>query len=376
MRVRVSLIVLILLALGACALPRPWLGPGTASACPDPSPVAGEQLLLVSFRLPDCRRGPLKWTYFRSEEPQFGVADGDRHTRLIAKGAWWDELKLRASSKDAAPVIFIHGYYNDEDDAVARALGVRALLCKPETKLQDIEKCQSKRPVIALSWPSYSNWSKYVWDEANSEWTIDRAAELIVKIAHDYPGTILVAHSMGNRILVASALRAEREHVSLGRLVLASPDVDRAEVAALLKRPQGLGFPATIYASRKDQALSGSWRTHGYARAGDLSNWVSGSQPGYPYREFHNSDIVDTTNVKADFAEHRAFIASQEGAADLCHVLANDSVKPGRDPDEKFPSYFVLREGVSAGDDCALRAWAAVQIANKRPQLVTHPRRQ
>jgi pimeloyl-ACP methyl ester carboxylesterase len=358
-------------------LPRPWLGPADASTCQPLAAAADEPLLLVSYRLPDCRRGALDWTFFRSEQTQFGVADSQRATNLVDEDSWWKQLKLRAGPQRTAPVIFIHGYFNSEDDAVARALGVRALLCPRETRLNEIPECTPARPVIALSWPSYHNAAKYTWDEANSEWAIDRAADMIVKIAHQYPGTILVAHSMGNRILVAAALAAKRQGVDLGRLVLGSPDVDRGELAALLDRkPDGLGFPATIYASRKDQALSGSWRTHGYARAGDLSNWVSGRQPGYPYREFYNAEILDTTNVKADFAEHRAFIASQEGAADLCHVLANDSAKPGRDPDERFPSYFVLREGVSAADPCALRAWAAVQIANKRPQLVTHPRRQ
>lgn len=327
--------------------------------CPPPEAVAGEPLLLVSFRSPDCREGPLKWTYFRAEKAEFGVADVSLATRRIHEGAWWEELAARVS-RSGAPTIYIHGYFNNQDDAIRRALGVRALLCPRDTPLDEIASCRPTRPVVALSWPSHDNFAKYTWDEANSEWAANHAIAVVLKIARKHPGTIIIAHSMGNRILVPTTLAAARERLSLGHVILASADVDRGYIARLLREPSGLGFPATLYASRKDQALSASWRTHGYPRAGDLSNWVSGRAHGYPYREFRNAEIVDTTEVRADAAAHRAFISSQEAAADLCHILA----KPGSIQDG---SYRTLREGISPDDDCALRAWAAVRIAEGKP---------
>lgn len=367
MRVRALLIFVFLASLGGCMLPRPWLGPGDTHMCPDPQPVAGEQLLLISFRLPDCRQGTLKWTAFRSEQPHFGVADATRATRRVPEEDWWNDLDARVRGTGKAPVIYIHGYFNSQDDAVRRGLGMRALLCPRETTLERIVSCVPVRPVVALSWPSYDDAAKYTWDEANSEWAVDHATAVILQVARKYPGTILVAHSMGNRILVPATLAAAREGLRLEHVVLASPDVDRAYLARLLGRAEGLGFPATIYASRKDQALSASWRTHGHPRAGDLSNWVSGRNPGYPYREFRNSEIVDTTGVSAGAAAHAAFIKSEEGAADLCHVLAGDEIKPGRLPDTEYPPYSVLRKGVPPGDDCRLLAWAATRIAESKP---------
>jgi esterase/lipase superfamily enzyme len=322
-------------------------------------------LLVVSTRLPDCREGPLEWTYYRADGPQYATADTNRHTRVVDDTAWLTELDRRVTAAGKAPVIYIHGYFNNQDDGYRRALAIRALLCPRETAPTGtaIDACTPSRPVIALTWASHNNFAKYTWDEANAEWSIDRSVAQILAIARRHNGAILVAHSMGNRILVAAARAAQKEPALFSRLILASPDVDRGQMVELLQRQEGLGFPATIYASRKDQALSASWRTHGYPRAGDLSHWVSGRIPGYPYRLVHQAEIVDTTNAQAGAVAHAAFIQSDEGAADLCHVLAGDLSKPGRVPDPLYAPYWVLAKKPANPDDCRELGIAAAQIA-------------
>ena len=357
--------LLLPVAVTACALPRPWLAPAPTASCDAPLD-SGSALLTASFRMPDCRDGQLrKWTHFRSETPQFSTTDTDRRTSMVGADAWHAELDRRVVGAGKPPVIYIHGYFNSQDAANRRALGVRALLCPRDTPddPEAIKACTPARPVVALAWPSHNKLAKYTWDEANAEWAIDRAVPLILDIARRHPGTILVAHSMGSRILVAAAHAARNEPQLFKHLVLAAPDVDRAQVAGLLTRPRGFGFPTTIYASRKDQALSASWRTHGYPRAGDLSHWVSGRQPGYPYRTINDAEIVDTSEVSAGPVAHAAFVQSAEGAADLCHVLAGSAAKPDRRPDPRYPLFMVLIRDPQGPHDCSRPGRAAARIA-------------
>jgi hypothetical protein len=360
-------------AISACSLPRPWLAPAQTAAC-DTSLDADDALLTVSFRLPDCREGRLRgWTYFRSERPQFSTTGfdlqtSDLQTSMVSSVDWNAELDRRVVLAGESPVIYIHGYFNSQDDAHRRALGVRALLCPRQTAadLRAVAACRPKRPVVALTWPSHDKLAKYTWDEANAEWAIDRAVEQILTIARRHEGTILVAHSMGNRILVATAMAAKNEPRLFGHLILAAPDVDRVQITELLKRKEGLGFQATIYASRKDQALSASWRAHGYPRAGDLSLWVSGRRPGHPYREINQAVVVDTTDVSAGQVAHAAFVQSEEGAADLCRVLAGfteDGLKLGREKDAQYPGYAALISNPKEADDCSRLAKAAARVA-------------
>jgi hypothetical protein len=365
-RLRILSILFLLAGLGACSLPRPWLGPANTHVCPEQS-IDGERLLIVSFRLPDCRKGPLEWSDYRSEQPHFGVADAVGATHRVGEKLWWDELRARVTRSSNDPVVYIHGFYNSEDDAVTRSLAIRALLCPRHTPLAEIEACKAERPVVALTWPSLDRFAKYTWDETNSDWATEPAVAVILRIAREYPRSILIAHSMGNRLLIPAALAARSEGLKLEQLILASADVDREVVARLLRQPAGIGFPATFYASRADQALSASWRVHGYPRAGDLTTWVSGDKPAFPYDVVKNAEIVDTTAVTADLAEHAAFIESYEGATDLCHQLALDDHKPGRAEDVGHPHYWTLKEGVPPDDECALLAWAAVRIASGQP---------
>jgi esterase/lipase superfamily enzyme len=366
--VRFWIALSLLATVGACSLPRPWLAPAQTDACIAP-PDSKDPLLTISFRLPDCRQGRLiKWSYYRSEQPQFSTTDKSLQATAVSSKDWQDELDRRVAVAGKAPVIYIHGYFNSQDDAHRRALGLRALLCPPRAAAdrQAIDACNPTRPIVALTWPSHVNFAKYTWDEANAEWVIEHAVAQILAIARRHEGTILVAHSMGNRILLAAALAASQEPQLFKHLVLAAPDVDRARIAELLQREVGLGFPATIYASRRDQALSASWRTHGYPRAGDLSRWVSGRDPAYPYKKIKKAHVVDTTDLSAGPVAHAAFIETKEGAADLCRVLAGlsgDDLMVGRTPDPRDPRYMLLIRNRQGTDDCARIAPAAARIA-------------
>jgi hypothetical protein len=120
------------------------------------------------------------------------------------------------------------------------------------------------------------------------------------------------------------------EHVQ--RLIMASPDVDRAK--AINEVPL-LGIPVTIYGSTRDQALTISWRDHGLPRAGDLSNAIVGHTPDFTLASWAGVDVVDTSGVDRSIVGHSDYISTPEGAADLCRVVNGEPTRVDRTRDPR-----------------------------------------
>ncbi|HVF36733.1 MAG TPA: alpha/beta fold hydrolase [Sphingomicrobium sp.] len=259
-------------------------------------------------------------TWHRSNESWKGVWNANG-PQFFGNDHWDRELDRQLAAYPKTPIVYIHGFNNDNGEALARAAAIRLAV-------------GNDRPVIALTWPSYASKRKYFWDEANAEWTTDEAHALLEHLAGRRSGVIIIAHSMGNRIAL-DLLRgwASRTHrpLPVQRLVMASPDVDRDWFIRLARR--GFPVPVTLYASTRDQPLSASWRSHGHARAGDLSTWVTGNVNGDPYRhlrDVQSLDIVDTSDVAEGLLKHADFIESWQGAADLCRVVRGEHTAKGR----------------------------------------------
>ena len=337
------------LAAAACMLPRPLVTQDHSASCvASPAPPGPESQLFVTLRLPDCRAG-VRLTDFRSETPRFASIRNDLisfHDRPV----WMGELNRRIAGNDGRPpLLFIHGYNNTQEEALDRARTIEQALK------------QRSPAVVALTWPSYGGETAYFWDEANAEWAGDGAAAVLAALTADAPKLLLVAHSMGNRLALAALQSMSREarRQEIERLVMASPDVDREIVARRLK--QGLGVDTTIYVSLKDQPLSGSWRGHGYPRAGDFSWWVTGRDPYYAFAWLPDVEVIDTTAVDGARINlgHTAFVSTRAGRADLCRLargMGNKrpglqplaALKPVQDPRH---NYFELVD-TSAKDGC------------------------
>ena len=308
-----------------CALQPPVDSAAYERNCDvQPGPPPGGSLLFVTLRLPDCRRPPAaEMTYHRATKPWFGATSADGQSTFHSQDEWLKSAKQRfenAAIGGRPPVLFIHGYNNDQEQALDRARAISTAL-------------SGDRPVIALTWPSYASKARYYWDEANTEWVIVGSRQILAGLAASVPRVIIVAHSMGSRMAIdlARMLRRPDGTTPVEQLILAAPDVDREALANELQNAKPIAGRVTIYASRNDQALSASWRAHGQARAGDLSAWVKGQDPGHPYfKDIASVDVVDTTDVSLDFVSHDAFIASPEGAADLCRVIKNLSAGEAR----------------------------------------------
>lgn len=348
------------LLLSGCMLPRPVDPSLYTNNCRVDQTPQFRGLLFYTTRLPDCRKPAfqMSWHRARSAEGWQGLWASDRQ-QLLEPISWTAELErqIGAAPTGTETILYIHGFNNTHDEALRRAHAIR-------TAVGD------GRSVLAFTWPSYASKRKYFWDEVNAEWTGGQAMVLLERLAFGGRKVIIVAHSMGNRValdLVRSwPLRHPGRPIPIAQLIMASPDVDRAWFAR--QAEIGLSVPVTLYGSTYDQPLSASWRSHAYARAGDLSARVTGNdlEVPYSYRNAPAVTVVDTSLVATGLLKHSDFIESAQGAADLCRVITGVDPSKGREFVE-LPNMHRLRKLLEPSDvdSCATRGWAAANEFRK-----------
>ena len=128
----------------------------------------------------------------------------------------------------------------------------------------------------------------------------------------------VVAHSVGPRVVLATIGELGRmaqlpRHPLINQLILAAPDVETAVFASLVERARPLVGRITVYASKGDAALAASQSEHGgVARAGSLPDDLK-TIPGI--------EIVDASNVPADFYGHSYFSESTDAMTDIAAAL-------------------------------------------------------
>jgi len=190
----------------------------------------------------------------------------------LAQAEFFDGLANDVRQRDQKEVvIFIHGFNNTFDDAASR-LGVLAY----DMDFDGIP--------ILYSWSSEGgSWGSvyYAHDEESITSTNRPLTDFLAAVAQTARDAgaqrlSIVAHSMGNRALVAAmqalAARANSK-VFFDEVVMAAPDV-RTQGFATDEWPlmQGTVSPAkrvTLYASSNDKALRASKKVHGYRRIGE-----------------------------------------------------------------------------------------------------------
>lgn len=340
-------------------LPRPWKQ-DAAPACPDlpaDQKTIAAPVLSLSYRLPLCPKTSNAAIYsnWRSEKPQFGAVQlnvGRSKNSTTTLRVTEAQFRTALASKPA-PIVYIHGYNNSQEEATLRAWALYELAGRT-------------RPVIALTWPSYAFVRSFAWDEANNEWARDLAIGQLEGILLPNQKAVIVAHSMGSRLLLDALVRSEYLRRAVGKLVFAAPDVDRQQFARAIGANATWAIPTTVYMSTRDQPLSASWRFHSMPRAGDRSRWVSGRWPGIPFVAGPNVSVVDLSLAKGDRKGHSNFIESSQGAADLCRVLSGKPHGARRQPITDAPHYYYARgRELDPGNECDLRAYAAIRIVNK-----------
>ncbi len=239
--------------------------------------------------------------------------------RQLAEKAFFDGLAEAVRERDEKEiVIFIHGFNNTFDDAASR-LGVLAF----DMELAGV-------PVL-YSWCSRGETLSYAHDEEASKSTTRPLADFLAAVAQTGRAAgarriNVVAHSMGNRPLVAAmqALTARTEgQVLFEEVVMAAPDVPAMGFATdewpLMRRNLAPAKRVTLYASSDDKALKASKKVHGYRRIGEAGDGLL-LLPGL--------DTIDATGC--DFSRlglNHAYFGGPRVLADL-RTLFSEGLAP------------------------------------------------
>lgn len=322
--------------LAACGLnipdPAPYMARCEAFERQAPSgPISG--LFFMTSRLPDCRGNQLLFAGFRDPRVRFGISDlplegsepWKRHASILLDDADWQatlQRELHADNNAGRLLVYVHGYYNNFEDALRTASNLRELYYRGV-------------PTVVVSWPSRNDRLAYTEDEDSIGWAQDYLDELLLQLSVTSDDITIVSHSMGARAVLRAVERLDLEGAGTGRhvrrIVLASPDVDRDQVL----RPNGVisrlmrqeGRKILVYASQRDIANRASQWVHGYSRLGssDCSFDVvfarrSLAAEGDCHLTTSNERlaIVDTSDAPGhDLARHHDFVETCAGRVDL-----------------------------------------------------------
>lgn len=172
--------------------------------------------------------------------------------------------ELYSACKEKRLIIFVHGTNTRFEDAARSA-------CK-------LSFC-SGLPVLLFSWPSVGGLSNYQIDEANCEWSTFHFSRLLDYLEENCiigeKGSSIVAHSLGNRVLIWA--RGEiGKFSSIKELLFVCPDIDGETFKHYVSGFSG--SPALRYKllfSRNDKALAFSQLLHGgYYRIGGGGRYI------------------------------------------------------------------------------------------------------
>ena len=336
------LLLVLLLALGACVGPR---APVEA-----PAPAKEVELLFATDRQvePDepiaerygGERGEMSYGLAR-----VGLPEGHR-IGAFEGPAWWQDddqpdVEQDITLSEVTPLeaeaffgqlaetpqmlLFVHGYNMSFEEALRRS-GQIAHDLRPRGQ------------VLLFSWPSQAKATLYTHDASNAEWAEPDLMALIERLAEVNPEAPihLAAHSMGSKIVMDVLARLARERPAgarpvIGQVVFAAPDIDSDVLVATAPDLLEIARRVTIYASEQDLALAASKRLNGAPRAGELAARLP---------PLERLDVIDVSIVETDFSGHSYYSDSRLVLSDLHQLLT-----AGRPPAERFGLRPVEKDG-------------------------------
>lgn len=213
------------------------------------------------------------------------------------------ELARRSKEKNDA-FVFIHGYNVAFNDAVMRTAQIA------------YDFGFAGAPIL-FSWPSSGGYSDYMRDGESVHLAVDSLYRFLDEIVlkSGAKKVHLIAHSMGNRLLVRALKKFSEQGRSglFGEIVLAAPDVPQIEFSiAGPERIAALGERVTLYASSKDKALMSSAKFNKRSRLGESGEKLF-LAPGI--------DSIDASEVDTDMLHHSYFANAGPVVLDLARLL-------------------------------------------------------
>jgi esterase/lipase superfamily enzyme/outer membrane murein-binding lipoprotein Lpp len=156
-------------------------------------------------------------------------------------------LSLLRNDRDHGAMVFVHGFDNSFSDAIFKTAQIAY-----DTSFPGVP--------VTFAWPSKGEITAYDYDRESAVFSRDAFLALL-RTMHDDAGLskiYVIAHSMGNQIVVDALAHAEDAglSISVSELVLAAPDVDRDVFRGMIDRLKKATKGLTLYASSADKALA------------------------------------------------------------------------------------------------------------------------
>lgn len=240
---------------------------------------------------------------------------------------------ILARSGKRQVLLFIHGFNVDFDDAVRRTA-------------QLAYDVHFDGPTVLYSWPSAGSVPRYPADVGNADWSSPRFIQFLSLLRRHLGAeeVHIVAHSMGNRLLVGllDAMTKQPPNLPataavLGQVVFAAPDVDTEVFKAKAANLQGQAKQFTLYANSGDLALKASKAIQKYPRAGDAGPM------GADLLILPPIHTVDASAADTSFMGHSLYSDNRTVLFDLIKVL-RDGTPPkqrkGLDELKRFGSTY------------------------------------
>jgi esterase/lipase superfamily enzyme len=174
----------------------------------------------------------------------------------------------RARLYPGSALVFVHGYNVTFDAAVQRGA-------------QLVRDLNYDSAAFVFSWPSKGDWWRYGTDRASADRAVTSLVEFLGRVqgATGAEKIHIIAHSMGNRVLLPALARVASDPAStvyprLGEVILAAPAVPQREFIGWIDALGRRGFQRlTLYASAVDKAMRvGFLREGGSVLAGYVAN--------------------------------------------------------------------------------------------------------
>jgi len=223
-------------------------------------------------------------------------------------------------------LLFVHGYNVKFADAVFKAAQIAYDSNFPGS-------------VLVFSWPSAGEVIMYDQDQTNAQAAVPHLAEIFRLVSNEIgkKNVYIVAHSMGNQVLVNALVQSalSNANISLNELVMAAPDVPLNVFQSELDQIRAVATNITLYASSADKALLVSMEKSQMPRLGFVGRTGPNIFPGI--------DTIDVTAVGDDMLglDHSTFSTSRAVIDDLGRLIRSPTHLK---PDMRTPELRLMTE--------------------------------
>jgi esterase/lipase superfamily enzyme len=254
--------------------------------------------------------------------------DRKKHLVLIGTTSLDDEevfrrVKTRLDMASKRQIlVFIHGFNVTFDEASLRTAQLQYDL-------------GFDGATFLYSWPSRGGkWGSdgiafYAADADRSDLSVKHLIAFLssLKARANAESVHVIAHSMGNRALIAALEHMSSADPLVDEVMLAAPDYSIEKFLQVADDVKHVARRVTLYASSKDVALKTSRELHDGARLGEAGNRLL---------VLAGMDTVDASTVRTDFLSHSYFADSTSVIGDIKRIVEKGSRPKERGLKESF----------------------------------------